>query len=226
MNDITARGVDLIATESAAPCARDGAPVEDSADRSYDLFRADAYALLAALFARPAGDDLRLWLQQIELDDNPQSLMREAWSVLQLAAQRGNTEQIEDEFQTLFIGLGRGEVVPFASWYLTGFLMERPLVLLRADLQRLGFERDEEVKEPEDHIAALCEVMAMLVNPDYGYSSEDQQRFFNQHLGPWMQRLFIDVQNAKAAHFYSAASRFGEIFIQLEQLYLEPEAGS
>ncbi|MCW8886358.1 MAG: molecular chaperone TorD family protein, partial [Motiliproteus sp.] len=195
----------------------------DSADYGYNLFRSDAYALLARLLAAPADEQLLNWLQQIELDENQDSLMNEAWTVLQLAASRAHPDQIAEEYQQLFIGIGRGELVPFGSWYLTGFLMEKPLVQLRHDLKQLGFERDEEVCEPEDHMAALSEVMAVLVNPEEGFTKDQQQTFYNLHVGCWSQRFFIDLQNAKNAHFYSAVGRFGEIFTGMESLLLEPE---
>lgn len=187
----------------------------------YDFFRADAYALLGSLLAQSPSPELLAWLQQIELDDASDAPMREAWSVLQLAAQRADEAQVADEYQTLFIGIGRGELVPFGSWYLTGFLMEKPLVALRSDLAELGFERDPAVKEPEDHIAALCQVMAMLTQPGEGVERPLQQRFFNQHIGAWAQRFFKDLQESPSAHFYSAVGRFGELFAGQEALLLE-----
>ena len=227
MNDIAANTLSTIPVETIDPKSIDPNAVAvdpaDSPDYEFNLFRADAYALLARLLAAPADEQLLQWLQQIELDDSQDSIMHEAWTVLQLAARRAHPEQIADEYQQLFIGIGRGELVPFGSWYLTGFLMEKPLVQLRHDLEQLGFERDEEVCEPEDHMAALCEVMAVMVNPHEGYAKGQQEGFYNQHIGCWAQRFFVDLQNAKNAHFYSAVGRFGEIFTGMESLLLEPE---
>jgi len=85
--------------------------------------------------------------------------MAAAWPLLKLAAQKATPIAVAEEYQELFIGIGRGDVVPYGSWYLTGSLMEMPLAHLRSDLKQLGYERNESVKEPEDHIAALLEVM-------------------------------------------------------------------
>lgn len=190
-------------------------------DPAYSLFRADVYALLGALLSKAPDAELLQWLAALDLDEQEGAAMREAWQVLQLAAQRIDAEQAADEFQALFIGIGRGELMPFGSWYLTGFLMEKPLVVLRNELQQLGFERQPGVKEPEDHIAALCQVMAMLVHPEEGYPSVRQQQFFNSHLLPWSRQLFRDMQRADSAHFYSAVGRFGELFVEQEALLLE-----
>ncbi|WP_242521535.1 molecular chaperone [Motiliproteus sp. SC1-56] len=180
-------------------------------------FRADAYALLGSLLAQAPSADLLNWLQQVELDEQCDTPMHEAWSVLQLAAQRAEEAQVAEEYQNLFIGIGRGELVPFGSWYLTGFLMEKPLVALRQDLAALGIERDPAVKEPEDHVGALCQVMALLVESG---ESAAAAGFFKQHLQGWTQQFFTDLQAASAAHFYSAVGRFGELFAAQETLLL------
>ena len=125
---------------------------------------------------------------------------------------------LAQEYQDLFIGLGRGEVVPYGSWYMTGFLMDRPLAVLRGELEALGFERQEGVAEPEDHAAALCETMAMLVSE--GHPIEVQQRFFQNHMGPWMGRFFRDLNEARSAAFYRAVGQFGEQFMEFESGYL------
>jgi len=190
-------------------------------DPVFSLFRADVYALLGVLLAKAPDADLLAWLAALELDDGDGAAMHEAWQVLQLAAQRADCEQVADEYQQLFVGIGRGELMPYGSWYLTGYLMETPLVVLRSELKRLGFERQAEVKEPEDHIAALCQVMAMLVHPDEGHPASRQQQFFKHHLQPWSLQLFRDMQNASAAHFYSAVGRFGEVFVEQEAWLLE-----
>lgn len=196
-------------------------PAMPQLDSEFSLFRADVYALLGALLSRAPDAGLLGWLGDIELDDGDTSVMHEAWQVLKLAAERADPQQVADEFQTLFIGIGRGELMPYGSWYMTGFLMEKPLVALRNELVALGFERQDEVKEPEDHIAALCQVMAMLVHPDEGYPADKQQQFFNHHLQSWSGQLFRDMQQAEAAHFYSAVGRFGEVFVEQEALLLE-----
>ncbi|WP_246479993.1 TorD/DmsD family molecular chaperone [Motiliproteus sediminis] len=190
-------------------------------DADYSRFRADVYALLGSLLSRAPDEGLLGWLREIELEDDDTSAMHEAWLVLKLAAERADQAQVADEYQALFIGIGRGELMPYGSWYLTGFMMERPLIALRNELSALGFERQSEVKEPEDHIAALCQVMAMLVHPEEDYPPGRQQQFFNHHMQSWSAQLFRDMQQAQSAHFYSAVGRFGEVFLEQEALLLE-----
>ncbi|CSB61054.1 Putative formate dehydrogenase-specific chaperone [Vibrio cholerae] len=125
-----------------------------------------------------------------------------------------------DEYQELFIGIGRGEVVPFASWHLTGSLMEKPLADIRDDLSRLGLERDEQVREPEDHISALCETMAYLCEEsgDENAAEETQQAFFNRHIAPWFGKLVSQIRQAPHAQFYLAVAQLLDAFLSLEQV--------
>ncbi|WP_207802597.1 TorD/DmsD family molecular chaperone [Motiliproteus coralliicola] len=210
MNDIATSAIETVQIQDS-PAGNELSPL--------DLFRVDAYALLGSLLAQAPTEELLSWLQSIELIDDPQSSMREAWSVLQMAAGRADPDQVSDEYHQLFIGIGRGELLPYGSWYLTGFLMEKPLVELRNDLDALGIERDPEVREPEDHIAALCQVMAMLVSPDQnGGDQGPAQQFFERHLATWWRRFSQDLQHSQTAHFYSAVGRFAELFFEQEAL--------
>lgn len=180
----------------------------------HDLMRADIYSLLAALLRAVPSPELIQWLTELETDEHDGSDMGKAWSGLQLAARHAQQDQLEDEYQQLFIGLGRGELVPYGSWYLTGSLMETPLAILRQDLKQLGFERQESVKEPEDHAAALFEVMAYLIHS--GAGSTRQKRFYERHLGQWIGRFFKDLQQADSAVFYSSVATLGRAFTGFE----------
>lgn len=185
-----------------------------------DAVRADAYRLLGALLTRAPDGALMERLQGIEVpEDEHSSSMAAAWKMLAMAAQRSSLEAVDDEYHALFIGIGRGEVVPYGSWYLTGFLMERPLAQLRRDLKILGFERQEEVKEPEDHAGALMEIMCMIVL-DANIGPHEEKQFFSRHLEPWIGKFFKDLQNARSASFYSAVGVLGERFIEVEKQYL------
>lgn len=147
--------------------------------------------------------------------------MAASWQTLNVAASRTTVEALDDEYHALFIGVGRGEVVPYGSWYLTGFMMERPLAQLRRDLKRFGLERAEETKEPEDHASALCETMSLLIESPEGISPHVQKSFFDNHIEPWMGKFFEDLQQAETASFYSAVGALGEQFIELDRQYLE-----
>lgn len=186
-----------------------------------DELRASAYGLLGNLLARVPSRDLMDRLKMIEVtEDEQNNSMAAAWRTLAMAAQRTTPEAVDDEYHTLFIGIGRGELVPYGSWYLTGFLMERPLAQLRQDLKRLGFERQEDVKEPEDHAGALMEIMYMMIL-EPGVGAHEQKQFFDRHLEPWIGKFFEDLQDAKSANFYSAVGVLGAQFIEVEKQYLE-----
>ncbi|MFT5505503.1 MAG: TorA maturation chaperone TorD [Gammaproteobacteria bacterium] len=189
--------------------------IETDEDQQY---RASAYSLLAALLRKNPDESLlsRLGLFSASNEDENDDLIL-AMSMLALSASSHRLDEIEDEYHQLFVGLGRGEVVPFGSWYLTGFLMEQPLSDLRDDLQQLGFERSENVREPEDHIAALCEVMSVMISDRA--SLETQLTFFNQHMSPWFGRFFNDLVQSESAVFYQSVARFGTAFIEFESEY-------
>lgn len=181
--------------------------------------RANVYRLLGALLARPPDADLLAALCQLDVDAAGDAPMKPAWAVLQQAAAQASAGGAADEYQDLFIGIGRGELAPYGSWYLTGFLMEKPLAELRADLRRLGFERQHTVPEPEDHAAALCETMGMMAASGGEVSYAQQREFFHKHMAPWLGRFFADLAAAKSARFYRAVGVLGGQFLDVERVY-------
>lgn len=175
--------------------------------------RTEIYLVLSALFRSAPSEEMIEFLTSLEVEPS-ESAMQKAWIALQQAAKDSNREALEDEYQDLFIGIGRGEVMPFGSWHMTGAMMEKPLAEIRHDLELLGFERDENVKEPEDHIAALCEVMSMLT----GEEEDLQQAVFNKHIAPWFNSFTQQLENAQSANFYKPAAQLCEAFLTLEQV--------
>ena len=203
------------------PASADHGPIDNPNDNPIDeeqQYRASAYALIAALL-RSAPDQEMLdrldGLSQETTADGDDLLL--AMSTLALSAKIHTPMAIDEEFHNLFIGLGKGEVVPYGSWYLTGFLMEKPLSDLRDDLARLGYERNTSVVEPEDHIAALCEVVSLMIAE--GTEISVQNSFFQSHIVNWVDQFFGDLSKAKSAVFYKAVARFGAAFIALENEY-------
>jgi len=181
--------------------------------------RIDIYSLLAHLLRKAPDAEVIDWLANLDVEA-PNELvqttgMSAAWPLLKLASQKTLLTAVEDEYQELFIGIGHGEIVPFGSWFLTGSLMEMPLAHLRHDLKVLGFQRDETVKEPEDHIAALLEVMTMLVTEN---NHTEQAKFFNRHLDTWFERFCQDLKSAKSAVFYSAVAELAWQFLSIEKI--------
>ncbi|WP_237665784.1 MULTISPECIES: molecular chaperone [Vibrio] len=182
-----------------------------------DAMRADIYLLLAALFRRAPNQQQKEFLAELEVEEGT-SVISQAWLDVANAARQSDLNQLEEEYQTVFIGIGRGEVVPFASWHMTGSLMEKPLAELRQHMAELGLSRNDVVKEPEDHISALCESMAFLITE----SSDHQQPFFNRHIAPWFVKLAQQIEQAAHAHFYRAIGALMQAFFYLEQIQMSP----
>jgi len=186
-----------------------------------DQARSGTYMILASLLSDIPSQDLIDYLRHIESPETGQDPgeIGDAWQTLKQEALHLDLEKLDDEYHALFIGVGRGEIVQYGSWHLTGFLMDTPLSELRDDLRSLGFESNPDQKEPEDHISAICETMSILINSD-DIESYQQRRFFIRHLHPWAEKFFRELQSAKSANFYRAVGALGERFIKLENLYL------
>lgn len=180
-----------------------------------ELHRARIYGLLARLLATPPDAPLLTGLAALPGDD---SELGGAFAAISAAARAATCNSVAEEYHDLFIGLTRGELLPYGSYYLTGFLNEKPLAALRAALMRLGVARVAGVKEPEDHIALLCEVMAGLIGGAYGAPQPLalQREFFSAQLAPWAGRFFTDLAEAKAAVFYAAVGQLGRLFVEIE----------
>jgi TorA maturation chaperone TorD len=199
----------LVPAERPDPYAQPTAGDVDEVDAA----RAGEYALLSALLARAPKADLLRRLAQIEGAASPLGV---AHAALAQAACDANEERVRREFFDLFIGLGRGEFLPYGSYYLTGFLHERPLARLRQDLVRLQIERAPGQAEPEDHAAILCEIMAGLAGQALPAPPGADRELFEAHLAPWMARFFADLERTQAAVFYSSVGTLGRVFMQIE----------
>jgi TorA maturation chaperone TorD len=178
-----------------------------------DLARAREYALLSTLLARAPDQDLLKRLADLRGDASPLGL---AHAAVAGAAGRTSVADAQREYFDLFIGLGRGELLPYGSYYLTGFLLDRPLARLRQDLVRLGIERTAGQAEPEDHAAILCEVMAGLLSRRFPVSPVADRELFERHLSPWIGRFFADLEHAPAADFYRHIGALGRAFMNIE----------
>lgn len=178
-----------------------------------DLLRSHEYALIALVLGRAPSGDL---LDQLGSLRGDASALGMAHIALADAARRADPKAVSREFFQLFIGLGRGELLPYGSFYLTGFLHERPLARVREDLGALGIEREETVREPEDHIAILCEVMSGLAAGRFGAEAGAERRFFDKHLKPWAARFFADLEIADGADFYRHVGSLGRLFMEIE----------
>jgi TorA maturation chaperone TorD len=178
-----------------------------------DAARAREYALLSGLLCRAPNQELLDRLATLRGDATPLGL---AHAALAEAASRTNAELVEREFFNLFIGLGRGELLPYGSYYLTGFLHERPLARLRESLAQLGIERAAGQAEPEDHAAILCEIMAGLVGRRFQAPEGADRELFEMHLAPWIGRFFADLERVEAGEFYRRVGSLGRVLIEVE----------
>jgi TorA maturation chaperone TorD len=178
-----------------------------------DLLRAAEYGLLSLLLGKAPDADTLLRIAALKGDASD---LGKAHIELASAAAATDDRAVSREFFDLFIGLGRGDLLPYGSYYLTGFLHERPLARVREDLDALGIERAGASREPEDHIAILLEVMAGLARGDFEAEFSAQAKFFERHLKPWAARLFADLEMSGSANFYRAVGRVGRIFMELE----------
>jgi TorA maturation chaperone TorD len=187
--------------------------VPDNVIDSVDAARAREYELLAVLLSCPPSNALLGEIARLRGDATP---LGRAHAALAEAASAVVTTGVDREYFDLFVGLGRGELLPYASYYLTGFLNERPLSRLRDDLAALGIERVENNFEPEDHAGTLCEIMAGFAAGRFPASEEAQRAFFEKHIVSWMGRMFADMQRATSARFYKSVGTLGQVFMKIE----------
>lgn len=181
-----------------------------------DQLRADLYDFLSALLARPANKALLDKTAKLSGDET--DLGRAIGTLAKLAVQ-SSVKSVEREFNALFIGLGRGELLPYGSYYMTGFLNEKPLALLRDDMAKNSIVRAENIYEPEDNIASVLEMMSGLIMGRFGeiVSLSQQKTFFNRHIAPWAGHFFTDLEGAEGSLFFAPIGAIGRHFMAIEK---------
>jgi TorA maturation chaperone TorD len=206
----------VLAVESASGIARAILRPDLYAESDVDDVargRAQEYALLARLLTEPPDEGFLKRIGQLQGEN---TVLGVAHHDLAEAAKRTSATDVEREFFRLFIGVGRGELLPYASYYATGFLHERPLARLRQDLISFGIARAEGVAEPEDHAGILCEIMAGLASGQLPAPEEAGRTIFENHLAPWMERFFADLERGGAVEFYKRVGTLGRVFMEIE----------
>lgn len=178
-----------------------------------DLLRSHHYGLLALLLGRAPTAEVLNRVARLEGDG---SVLGTACAALAAAARDTGADAASREFFDLFIGVGRGELLPYASYYLTGFLNERPLARVRGALAELGVERADGSREPEDHIATLLDTMSGLASGRFAAPVGGEEKFFERNLQPWAERFFSDLEGARQARFYRTVGALGRLFIEIE----------
>jgi TorA maturation chaperone TorD len=180
-----------------------------------DRVRADCWRLVGRLLAAPPDAGV---LDAIGRMLGGQGEFGAAIDALAGAARGADAETVDREYHDLFIGLARGELMPFASYYKTGFLYDKPLAKLRGDMERFGIASSDNASDPEDHIASIAEMMAGLIGGDFGNPAAlaVQKQFFDTHLAPWAPRFFADLEKAERARFYKHVGAVGRLLMQIE----------
>ncbi len=180
-----------------------------------DRLRADLYGFLGALLAGPPD---RAMLGKAAALTGDETDIGRAISSLARVAGAVTPRAVESEFNALFIGLGRGELLPYASYYMTGFLNEKPLAVLRSDMRKLQIARAPNVFEPEDNIASLMDMMAGLISGRFGAPAplDRQKEFFFRHVAPWAGHFYADLEAAKNSIFYAPVGAVGRAFLEVE----------
>ena len=183
---------------------------------SEDRLRADLYNFVGLMLSAPPD---QLLLDQCAGLSGDESDLGNAISGLSRVAKATNPKKVESEFNALFVGLGRGELLPYASYYLTGFLNEKPLAALRSDMAANAMTRAPNVYEPEDNIASLMEMMGGMIVGRFGTPASllQQKTFFNKHIAPWAGHFFADLEGAKNSVLYASLGSVGKAFVEIER---------
>jgi TorA maturation chaperone TorD len=189
---------------------------EDIKIPSEDRLRADLYNFIGLMLSGPPGQML---LDQCAALSGDDSDLGKAIGSLSRVARVSKPKKVESEFNALFVGLGRGELLPYASYYLTGFLNEKPLATLRTDMSTRGMTRSPNVYEPEDNIASLMEMMGGMIVGRFTTPADlaDQKVFFNRHIAPWAGHFFSDLEAAKNSVLYASIGSVGRAFMEIER---------
>ena len=184
--------------------------------REEDQLRADMYSFIANMIRTEPSQEL---IDSVKTLSGDSSSIGSSIKLISKLASTMHISEIHDEYVNLFLGVGRGELLPFASYYLTGFLNDKPLSKLRDDMNELGVVRLKEVKEPEDHVSSLFDIMSGLITGKFGkvYLISEQSTFFEKHLNSWVHLLMSDIESAKTAVFYAPIGSLGKEFINIER---------
>lgn len=184
-----------------------------------DAARAGVYALLVRLLYGAPDAELLQRMARSGGIAAPDTALAQSWRTLQEASQAMDADAANEEYAQVFIGLGQGEVVPYMSWHLTGFMMEEPLARLRETMGGHGIQRMGGVAEPEDHMAMVCEMMRFLVAGDESTAPaavEVQRVFFRDFMLPWYANFSAQLETAPSANYYRAVARLLRDFLDVE----------
>jgi TorA maturation chaperone TorD len=191
-------------------------------DEGEELQRAELYGVLARLWmAPPDAGLLAQFAVAVTEAPQPGGFLEAPWQTLVSAMRATRVAQAQAEYEALFIGVGKPDVLLYGSAHMAGALNDKPLIVLRGELEELGLARSDESTtrgETEDHLAVLCEVMRYLIAGDdiAVCNLERQRRFFRTHLQPWVAALADQIEQHPRAKVYSAVAAFTRAFMEVE----------
>ncbi|MBD1549429.1 TorD/DmsD family molecular chaperone [Roseibium aggregatum] len=191
--------------------------IDSSSLPDEEMGRAEIYQLLACLLSSPPSEEIIVSLAGLEADDTD---LGKALGGVAAVAAKSDLKVLTDEYADLFLGIPAPRLMPYASYYVNDQLFGRALAELRIDLARIGIARRENVTEPEDHVATLCEIMTGMIVGAFGEAPRRLSRqatFFERHIRPWTGRFFSDLEAAEASRFYMAVAQLGRVFFALEE---------
>ncbi len=201
-------------------------PVSHAPATEEDVLRANFYGLLSRVLARPMDEETLTAMRGLAAHDDGTDLGR-ALASFGAMATRTPRGKAEEEFTLLFYGVGAGgELSPYASFYLTGLFYDKPLAELRGDMAAIGIAAADDNREPEDHIASLCEMMHGIITGAYEGASGGRaaKAFFERHMAPWAGKFFQDLEGAQAAALYMPVGTIGKLFMEIEREAFEMAA--
>ena len=185
-----------------------------------DAGRAHLYALIGRLFYDAPDSILLAQLCRAEAEPagNNAPLDR-AWQSLRDACGHAYPVAVKQEYDSLFVGVGKSEVTPYTSHYVTGNSPDRHLVRLRERLDQLGLARRSATFEVEDHVSGICDVMRILIED--GHALPEQSLFFKEFVYAGVTPFCDAVAIATSAVFYRPVAEFAHAFLEVERQAFE-----
>ena len=133
------------------------------------------------------------------------------------------------EYASLFLGVGPKHVYLAESVYLSEehMLYQAPYHEILRVYKSLGFAKDEDFREPDDHVAVEFQFMAMLCHWTAQNMEKHeienaltylnlQREFLEDHLTKWVPQLCNKLDDATTRGFYKALAHLTLGFIKMD----------
>ncbi|MGT8839742.1 molecular chaperone TorD [Vibrio cholerae] len=202
--------------------------------------RAEIYWWLSSLFfkelsgqdiARYHSAEVRTFLSGLA---DEQSLNREVKHLVEalnrLQDRQDAQLELAADFCDLFLKSDRDSALPYASVYTDkGLLNGKPAQQMRELLGAHGVKVEQNLNEPEDHLAIQLDFLAHLAisanqiehSAQLSLALQAQSDFISQHLLTWLPAFAERCTQFDAFGLYSAAARLALAFIQQDKHCLD-----